>query len=56
MGGSTAFTDPGVADAMSGLTSLLSGTIAPAVFGIAVAAVAIVFGLRWLKKGANQGK
>jgi hypothetical protein len=47
-------TDPGVADAINGLSGLLTGTVAPAVFGIAASAVAIVFGLRWLKKGAKQ--
>lgn len=50
-----AVTDPGIANAISGLQSLLTGTVAPAVFGIAAASVAIVFGLRWLRKGAKQG-
>jgi len=50
----TVVSDPGVVDAINGISTLLTGTVAPAVFGIAAASVAIVFGLRWLRKGAKQ--
>lgn len=51
---SSAITDPGLANAISGLQGLLTGTVAPAVFGIAAVGVALTFGLRWFRKASRQ--
>lgn len=34
---------------------LLVTTVAPAVFTLAVAAIAITYGIKWLRKGTSKG-
>lgn len=37
------------------VTSLLTGTIVPALFAITVLIIGVVVGIKWLRKGAKQG-
>ncbi len=40
-------------DGFSGLKGLVTGTLAIALFGIVVAVLGIVMGVKWLRKGAT---
>lgn len=62
-GGAPAFAaegDPATSETLvnsgfSSVTSLLTGTIVPALFGITVLIIGVVVGIKWLRKGAKQG-
>ena len=49
-------TDPGFATNISDLKDFVTGPVGTGIFGIAVAAVVLMFALRWFKKASNQGK